>query len=145
MIYSVKTVVGKEKIVLESMAAQAQKAGLAIQALVHPEEIKGYIFVEGELSDIERVVRGIPHARGLVRKPIQISEIQRFLKPREVEVELEAGDLIEVIGGPFKGEKGKVVRYDKLKREITMELIEVAVPIPVTISVEFVKLLKKKE
>jgi transcriptional antiterminator NusG len=52
---------------------------------------------------------------------------------------------VEVIGGPFKGERGKVIRYDKLKRELTVEFIEVAVPIPVTISVEFVKLLKKRE
>ena len=56
---------------------------------------------------------------------------------------IKTEDIVEIIGGPFKGEKGRVVRYDKVKREITIELLEVAVPIPVTVSVEFVKLLEK--
>ena len=58
-------------------------------------------------------------------------------------VELDVGDVVEVIGGPFKGEKGKVTRYDKVKRELTVELLEVAVPIPITISVEFIRVLEK--
>jgi len=65
------------------------------------------------------------------------------LQPKEQEVELNVGYTIEVIGGPFKGEKGKVTRYDKTKREVTIELLEVAVPIPVTVSVEFIKILEK--
>jgi transcriptional antiterminator NusG len=145
MIYAVKTVVGREKVVLEAIAAYAQQAGIPIKGLVHPEEIKGYIFVEGEPEEIELIVRRIPHARGMIRKPTPLSEIEKFLQPKKMEVELEPGDLVEVIGGPFKGERGKVIRYDKLKRELTVEFIEVAVPIPVTISVEFVKLLKKRE
>jgi transcriptional antiterminator NusG len=101
--------------------------------------------VEGEAEEIELIVRRIPHARGMIRRPTPLSEIEKFLHPKKMEVELGPGDLVEVIGGPFKGERGKVIRYDKLKRELTVEFIEVAVPIPVTISVEFVKLLKKKE
>lgn len=62
-----------------------------------------------------------------------------------MEIELKAKDIVEIIGGPFKGERGRVVRYDKVKREITIELLEVAVPIPVTVSVEFVKLLEKSK
>ena len=112
--------------------------------LVHPEEIKGYLFIEGDPEDIEKVVKMVPHVRGLIKRPVEIKDIQRFLQPRKVEVDLEAGDIVEVIGGPFKGESGKVSRYDKVKREVTIELVEVAVPIPVTVSVEFVKLLKRK-
>jgi transcriptional antiterminator NusG len=62
-----------------------------------------------------------------------------------MEIEVDVGDIVEVIGGPFKGEKGKVVRYDKAKREIVIELLEVTVPIPITVSVEFVKVVKKVE
>jgi transcriptional antiterminator NusG len=145
MIYSVKTVVGREDIVLDALATRAKKAGLEIRALVHPEEIKGYIFVEGKLADIERAVRNIPHTRGMIRKPIELADIQRFLQPREVVIELSRGDIVEVIGGPFKGERGKVTQYDKARREVIIELLEVVVPIPITISVEFVKLVKKKE
>ena len=143
MIYTVKTVVGREKIVMENIASKAKSQNLNIQALVHPEEIKGYIFVEGDVKDIEKAVQMVPHVRGLIKTPVEVKEIQRFLEPKTVEIELNVGDVIEIIGGPFKGEKGKVVRYDKTKREVTIELLEVAVPIPVTVSVEFVKVLEK--
>ncbi len=145
MIYSVKTIVGREKVVLEALAAKAKVQGLDIKALVHPEELKGYILVEGELSDIEKAIRDIPHARGIIRKPIELKEISRFLKPREVEIEFNVGDIVEVVGGPFKGEKGKIKRFDKTKREVTIELLEVSVPIPVTISADLVRLVKKVE
>ena len=85
----------------------------------------------------------IPHIRGLIKKPVDFNQIRRFLQPKTVEIELAMGDIVEVIGGPFKGEKGKVTRYDKIKREVTIELLEVTVPIPVTVSVEFIKLLEK--
>ncbi|MEM5844365.1 MAG: transcription elongation factor Spt5 [Candidatus Aenigmatarchaeota archaeon] len=143
MIYTVKTVVGRENIVAEAIASKAKTNNLNIKALVHPEEIKGYIFVEGDVKDIEKAIQAIPHVRGLIKTPVEIKEIQRFLEPKTVEIELNQGDVVEIIGGPFKGEKGKVVRYDKTKREVTIELLEVAVPIPVTVSVEFVKMIEK--
>jgi transcriptional antiterminator NusG len=143
LIYTVKTVVGRENIVLDSIAARAKSEGLSIQALVRPEEIKGYVFVEGDVKDIEKAVQTIPHVRGLIKKPVELKEVQKFLQPKEIEIELSVGDTVEVIGGPFKGERGKVVRYDKTKRETTIELLEVTVPIPITVSAEFVKVLEK--
>jgi len=139
----VKTVVGRENIVIESISSKVKNQSLSIHALVHPEEIKGYIFVEGDIKDIEKSVQMVPHVRGLIKSPIELNQIQRFLEPKTVEIELNNGDLVEVIGGPFKGEKGKVVRYDKTKREVTIELVEIAVPIPVTVSVELIKLIEK--
>lgn len=143
MIYTIKTVVGRENIVIDSISSKARTLALDIKALVHAEEIKGYVFIEGEMKDIEKVTQMVPHIRGLIKKPVSISQLQRFLQPKTVEIELSKGDIVEVIGGPFKGEKGKVTRYDKAKRELTMELLEVTVPIPVTVSVEFIKLLEK--
>jgi transcriptional antiterminator NusG len=143
MIYSVKTVVGRENVVMEAISAKVKSENLNIKSLFHPEEIKGYIFVEGDIKDIEKAIQMIPHVRGLLRRPIELKEVQKFLQPRTVEVDLNVGDVVEVIGGPFKNEKGRVTRYDKVKREVTIELIEAIVPIPITVSVEFVKLLEK--
>jgi transcriptional antiterminator NusG len=143
MIYTVKTVVGRENIVLDTIATKAKVGALQIQAVLHPEEIKGYVFIEGELKDVEKAVQMVPHIRGIIKKPVEMSQIQRFLEPKTVEIELTIGDIVEIIGGPFKREKGKVTRYDKMKREVTIELLEVTVPIPVTVSVEFVKILEK--
>ena len=145
MIYTIKTVVGREGIVADAIATMASTEQLNISSLVHPEEIRGYLFVEGDLVDVEKVVKMVPHVRGLIKKSVEIKDIQRFLQPRKVEIDIGESDLVEVIGGPFKSEKGKVTRYDNVKREVTIELVDVAVPIPVTVSVEFVKLLKHKD
>jgi len=143
MIYTIKTVVGRENIVLDSIASKVKTGQLNITALLHPEEIKGYVFVEGDVKDVEKALQMVPHIRGLIKKPVDLEQIRRFLQPKTVEIELGMGDIVEVIGGPFKGEKGKVTRYDKTKREVTIELLEVTVPIPVTVSVEFIKMLEK--
>ena len=143
MIYTVKTVVGRENLVADSIVAKARAEGIILQSIIHPEEIKGYLFVEGDLKEIEKSVQQLPHVRGLIKKPIEVKEIQKYLQPKDVQVELDVGDLVEVIGGPFKGEKGKATRHDKVKRECTIELLEVAVPIPVTVSVEFIRVLEK--
>lgn len=143
MIYTIKTVVGRETIVADSIVAKARAEGIALQSVIHPEEIKGYLFVEGDIKEVEKVVQQMPHIRGLIKKPIEVKQIQRYLQPKEVVVELDVGDMVEVIGGPFKSEKGKVTRYDKTKRECTIELLEVAVPIPVTVSVEFIRVVDK--
>ncbi len=145
MLYTIKTVVGRENIVADTIASKTKTNKLNIQALLHPEEIKGYIFIEGDIADIEKAVQMVPHIRGLIKNPVAISQVQRFLQPKKVEIELNIGDIVEVIGGPFKGEKGKVTHFDKVKRECTIELIEAAIPIPVTVSVEFVKVTEKAQ
>ncbi len=144
-IYAVKTIIGRENVVIESMAGKIKARSLEIKAIVRPEEIKGYIFIEGDLQEIENLIKEIPHARGLLRKPVPISDIKKFLEPKKVEIKINDGDIVEVIGGPFKGEKGKVTRFDKIKSEVTMELIEVTVPIPVTVNAGLVKVIKKVE
>ena len=145
MIYTIKTIIGRENVVMDTVANKAKVKGLEIKALARPGEIKGYIVIEGELDQIEAVLREIPHARGLLRNPVNISDLRRFLETKKAEIKLNKGDIIEVIGGPFKGEKGKVTRFEKEKVEVTIELIEVSVPIPVTINAELVKILKKAE
>jgi len=145
MIYAVKTIIGRENVVLESMTGKAKARGLNIKSMVHPEEIRGYVFVEGELKDIEIMIREIPHARGVLRTSVPVSDIKRFLEPKKVEIKINEGDIVEVIGGPFKGEKGKVTRFDSVKSEVTIELIEVTVPIPVTVNAGLVKVIKKVE
>lgn len=142
-IYAVKTIIGRENVVLESMDGKAKVGGLFVKAMVHPEELRGYVFVEGDLKDIETMIKEIPHARGVLRKPVNISDIKKFMEPKKIEIKVKENDIIEVIGGPFKGEKGKVIRFDDVKGEVTLELIEVTVPIRVTVNAGLIKMIEK--
>ncbi len=145
MIYAVRTTVGRESAVLTTLTNRVKSTGLAVKAMFKPSELKGYIFVEGELQDLERLVVGVPHVRRLIRTAIPIAELKKFLESGKVEIKVSRGDVVEISGGPFKGEKGRVVRVDEAKEEVTVELLEAAVPIPVTVSTDSIRILEKQE
>ena len=55
---------------------------------------------------------------------------------------IQEGLKVEIISGPSKGEKAKVVRVNQAKEEVTVELLEAAVKIPVTIKAENIKIIQ---
>lgn len=123
-----------------------QKVKQPIKAILQTEDLRGYIFVEADDEDkILELVRGIPHVRGIVGKEVKMEQIERFIIPEKQVVKIEVGDIIEVIYGPFKGERAKVTRIDEIKQELTIELLEAAIPIPVTIPIATVRLYEKKK
>lgn len=83
----------------------------------------------------------MPHVKSVLSRPIPFDEIKGMLESKPQEVLLNRGDMVEITSGPFKGEKAKVVRIDNDKEELTVELVEVAVPIPVTLKLNTVKVL----
>jgi transcriptional antiterminator NusG len=143
MLYTIRTTSGREDIVIDILATRLRSEGYNIKAIFHPAEIKGYIFVEGSSADTHKALHGMMHVRGIIEKPIKISDIQNFLEVKKDRVKIDKGDIVEIIGGPFKGERGKIERIDKVKDEATIELLEASIPIPVTISTEFLKIVKK--
>ena len=49
------------------------------------------------------------------------------------------------MSGPFKGYKAKVIKVEQTKEEITVELMDVAVPIPVTTKSSIARIVQKAE
>ena len=52
---------------------------------------------------------------------------------------------MEFSTGPFKGYKAKVLKVDELKDDITVELMDVVVPIPITTKMSTAKVIQKAE
>jgi transcriptional antiterminator NusG len=145
MIYTVRTTVGRENAVIETLIKKIKSRTLNIKSIFHPGELKGYIFVEGEEEDIDNVIKAVPHVKGLIRKKVKIDDIKRFLEEKKIEIKINRGDVIEVTRGPFKNENGKVTRVDEAKEEVTIELLEAAIPIPITVPLESVRVLEAIE
>ncbi len=139
MIYTLRTTVGRENAVMTTLANRLKNMAVDVKAVLHPGELKGYIFIEGDLHEIERSVSGIPHIRGIIRKNIKIEEIARFLETKNIVIKVNKGDIVEITGGPFKNERGKVTRVDEAKEEVTIELLEAAIPIPITVGIDSVR------
>lgn len=144
-IYTLRTTSGREDIVADMMLSKIRAEKLGVRAIAHPAELKGYIFIEGRLGDIHKAIHGMLHIRGLIEKPVNMGEIEHFFDTKKARIAVGEEDVVEIIGGPFKGERGKIQRIDKAKDEVTVELLEASVPIPVTIATEFVKLIKKSK
>ena len=144
MIYTVRTTSGREHIVIDMIYNKVKSDKLDIKSIAHPGELKGYIFIEGHEGEIRKSLHGIMHIKGLIEKPIELEEIKHFLETKKTKIVVNKGDIVEIIGGPFKGEKGKIQRIDQVKDEVTVELLEASIPIPVTISIELVKLIKRE-
>ena len=145
MIYTLRTTVGRENAVIETLNSKIRNTQTDVRSILHPDELKGYIFVEGDISAIEKVIQGVPHIRGLIRREVRAIELKKFLETKKVEIKVNRGDIVEITGGPFKNEKGKVTRVDESKEEVTIELLEAAVPIPITVSIDSVKVLESSE
>ncbi|WP_201013822.1 transcription elongation factor Spt5 [Candidatus Methanomethylophilus sp. 1R26] len=64
--------------------------------------------------------------------------------PVSAVVGIEEGDLVELVTGPFKGEKARVQKIDENKEEITVELVDAMVPIPVTVKADSVRVVEKE-
>jgi transcriptional antiterminator NusG len=146
-IYVVKTTVNQEKSVAKSMALVAKKEHLDIHSVLAPEELRGYVFVETPHPDlIDTLIQAIPHAKSMLKKPATIGEIEHFLKPKPISLGITEGSIIEITSVPFKGEKDKVKRIGSGQHdEITVELFDAVVPIPITIRGDTVRVLKKEE
>ena len=68
-----------------------------------------------------------------------------MLEPVLEEINIEKGDIVEIIGEPFKKEKAKVIRIDKSKGEAVVTLLAAVVPIPVTVKLDNVKVIRREK
>ncbi|MCD6594034.1 transcription elongation factor Spt5 [Candidatus Bathyarchaeota archaeon] len=144
MIFAVRTTAGQERNVSKLIAGRAEANKIPIKAILVPDSLKGYIFIEAEGPHIvEQAISGIKHVRSRVPGLVSLEEIEKYIVVRPVIEELDIGDLVEVIGGPFKGMRAKITNIDKTKEEVTIELLEASFTLPVTVHADYLKLIKK--
>jgi transcriptional antiterminator NusG len=145
MIYTIRVTSGQEKILSEILMKKSRAEKLNVYSIVHVDNVKGYLFVEAaDENTLVRLIQKVKHVKGFLKRAITLAEIENLVKAtKQPALAIEQGDTIEMTSGPFKGERAKVVKIDEAKDEITVELIEVAVPIPVTVKSKIVKLFQK--
>jgi transcriptional antiterminator NusG len=150
-LFALKTTVGQEIPTAGLIMTRVRKLKLPVCAALVLPGLRGYVFLEvlGETEAegrtvAERAKAGIKHSKELLRNPLPFSEIENFLTPKSPVAGIEVGDIVDIVAGPFKGERGRVTRIDKEKEEVTVELLEATVPIPLTISATWIKVTQKK-
>ncbi|MEM1777537.1 MAG: transcription elongation factor Spt5 [Acidilobaceae archaeon] len=138
--YSVHVTGGMEVRVALILGERARSMGLDVRSIVVPPETKGYIIVEvGDPGAIYYLMRGIRHVKR--KRPVQVKEedVLKLAKPVVEIPKISKGQVIEVIGGPFKGMKGRVLEVYEARKEVDITLLESDYRMVVTIPIELVK------
>ncbi len=144
-IFIVRTTAGRERQVVDKLEVIGKK-NQNIMTILSPPGIRGYIFVEARSRDeVVSAVYGLGHAKGVIQEPIPIEKVEHFLISAPQKISIKENDLVELISGPFKGEKAKVTRVATDKEEVVVALLDTSVPIPMKVSVDSVRVIASEE
>ena len=145
-IYALRTTANREDQVMDFVTSNAKKKKLQVFSIIRPHGMRGYIFLEaGSKSDTEQAAFGVPYARGILPKEISYEEIEHMIETEKKEINMQKNDIAEIISGPFKREKCKITRLDKVKGDVVVELLEAAVPIPITLKIDDIKVIRREK
>lgn len=144
-IYALRTTANREDQVMDFVVSNSQKKKLKVYSVIRAHGMRGYIFLEAaNRQEAEQAAFNVPYARGILPKEINYKEIEHMLEQVKVERDIRKNDIVEIISGPFKRENAKVIRIDKTKEDVVVELVEAAVPIPITVKMDAVKVIRRE-
>lgn len=146
MIYVIKVTTNKEDRARELISNKISKKNLNVYSISRPHGLRGYIFLEAaDRESAEEAAFNLPYVKGIVGKTVTYDEIKNLLEPVLEEINIEKGDVVEIISEPFKKEKAKVVRIDKSKGDVVVSLLGAVVPIPVTVKLDNVRVIRREK
>jgi transcriptional antiterminator NusG len=146
MIFIIKVTTNKEERVLDMVADRVQKKNLNVFSVLRPHGLRGYILLEAEdRESAEEAAFNLPYVKGIIGKTINYEEIKNMIEPSATTVSIKEGDIVEMISEPFKKEKAKVIRIDKQKEEVVVSLLGSVVPLPVTVKIDNVKVIRRED
>lgn len=146
MIFVIKVTTNKEDKAVDLIEDRAKKKALSVYSIIRPHGVKGYIFLEAADRDsAEEAAFNLPYVKGIIGKTVDYEAIKNMLEPTVAEMKIEKDDIVEILAEPFKKEKAKVLRIDKQKEEVVVSLLGAAVPIPVTVKLDNVKVIRRED
>ena len=145
MIFIIKVTTNKEERALDMISERVEKKNLNVYSISRPHGLRGYILLEAEdRESAEEAAYDLPYVKGIIGKTISYEEVKNMIEPSVESISIEEGDIVEIISEPFKKEKAKVLRIDKQKEEVVVSLLGAAVPLPVTIKLDNVRVIRRE-
>ncbi|MEM3637822.1 MAG: transcription elongation factor Spt5 [Conexivisphaerales archaeon] len=139
-VYVVKVTGGQERNVANLIANRIETRKIRIFSVIYSDKMKGYLLLEAiDAQAVSDAVSGVKHVRSYVPGVMTVDEIRGLISTKTQIEELKPDQIVEVIGGPFKGMKAKVVRYDNSKKEATVTVVDAPYPLQVTIDAGYLK------
>ncbi|MDD3574187.1 transcription elongation factor Spt5 [Methanospirillum sp.] len=148
-IFAIKTTNRAERSVADNIDKAVRDANndIRVMSVIVPDELKGYVLVETDepLARVQELMEHVPSARTVLPGVTSLEEVGHYLVPKPAVSGIDEGTIVELINGPFKGEKAVVKRVDASKEEITVELYESVLPIPITVRGDHVRVIDRRD
>ena len=136
--YAIYVTGGFEEKVAVVLAERVRTLNLDVRSIVASKDLKGVIFIEvGNVNDLYYLIRGVRNIKK--KRPLQVSidDVAKLVTPPVAAEEIQKGQVVMIVGGPFKGMRGKVL--DVRRGEVDITLLEGDSKIVVTIPIDQVK------
>ncbi len=146
MIFIIKVTTNKEEKAVDMIADRIEKRNIDVYSVSRPHGLRGYILLEAEDRETaEEAVFNLPYVKGIIGRTIGYKEIKNMVEPSATTISIKQGDIVEMLLEPFKKEKAKVLRIDKQKEEVVVSLLGAVVPLPVTVKLDNVKVIRRED
>ena len=146
MYFIVRVTSSQERITADILQNKIEKSTMPVYAIILAEGMRGYLILEAQDENSAReLILDEPHVKGILPKPLSEDDLDHMLEVKKTVQEISVNDTIEFMSGPFKGYKAKVIKVESAKEEMTVELMDVAVPIPVTTKSSIARVIQKAD
>jgi transcription termination/antitermination protein NusG len=138
--FAIRITGGQERVVANMLHNKISTKKLKIYSVLVLDNFKGYIIVEAPDANVAYdALSGLRHVRGQIRGELPFKDIEGYLVKKPVVTDLSVDSMVEVVAGPFKSMKAKVIRVDYEKQEATVVLLDSPYQIPVTVDANYLR------
>ena len=156
-LFMLKTTIGQKQKIANEIRARLSGSGSLqdiqdeVFSVIHPRMMRGYIFIEatakhhvekliGRAGGVTTPMRG---AAKVLPGEAPFHVVSNYLEPKSATAGIEVGSIVEIRVGHFKGNRARVTAVAEGKEEVTVELFEAAVPIPITMRADNVRVTER--
>ena len=116
-----------------------------IISVLSPYELKGYFYLEVIHPDrIPLIAKKMRDFKGIIDPEkgfVNPKELEKYFEQKPSVTGINIGAFVELIKGPFRGEKARVMAIDQEREEVTVQFVESAMLIPVKVNAEDIRIL----
>jgi transcription termination/antitermination protein NusG len=119
---------------------------LPIYSIILMPNIRNYIIIEVDNENtLKRAIVDIPYVqkRMLPIGNVNKKELESMLQIESIMDNLEKGMTVEIKSGHLKGEKARILRVNPQKEEVTVEILDATIKMPITIKAENIRVIKE--
>ena len=146
MYFIVRVTSSQERITTDILQNKVEKSNLPVYSIIIAEGMRGYLIIEAENENVAReLILDEPHVKGMLLEAAGRGRPQQHAGDQEGRAGHRRQRHSRVHERALQGVQGEGEKVDETKEEITVELMDVAVPIPVTTKASIAKIVQKAE